>query len=283
MRKKIKSRIKVKIWDSYVRILFGKYVSVISTILSFVVVVYQFPTTWSKGLAIGIFCSFLVILYLSIWIWANEKKSITLKINNTTIVIKEGDIFKEENKKIIPANEFFDTHIGDNIVDPKSLHGIYISNYSKRYPDDLQNDINKALAEKVVFVDQNRTIGNKIQYPLGTIYDDKNGFLLLAYSKYDNCNRAYLNTEDLITCYLSMWNEIDIYRGNDSLSLPVLGGSGLVRGALANYSEKQLIELMLWSFRVSKINLSRTATLNIIIHKSMINKINLLEFKKYSD
>ena len=62
-----------------------------------------------------------------------------------------------------------------------------------------------------------------------------------------------------------------------------MGGSGLVRGTFADYTEQQLIELLLWSFRISGIHLSRNASLNIIVHRSMINKINMLDLKKYSD
>lgn len=275
---------KVHIFDKGILKVFGAWVSWISIIVSFVVILFPIPETWKKGIVVTVFIAVIVCIYLFIWLWSNLKKRISLKINNTKIVVKEGDIFQATGKKVIPANEFFDTHVGDGIIEPTSLHGKYITEHTQFSPAELQSTINEALEKQnPVLIDMVRANGNQIKYPLGTIFNDKKGFLLLAYSRFDECNRAFMNTEDVIYCYNRMWDEIDKCRGNDSISLPVMGGSGLVRGPLANYTEQQLIELLLWSFRISGIHLSRGSSLNIIVHKSMIKKINMLDLKKFSD
>ena len=275
---------KVHIFDKGILTVFGAWVSWISIIVSFIVILFPIPETWKKGIVFAVFMTVIILIYLLVWLWANLKKRISLKINNTKIIVEEGDIFQSTGKKVIPVNEFFDTHVGDGIIEPTSLHGKYITEHTQLSPAELQVTINEAL-EKFLSCNKNFTVenGNQIKYPLGTIYNDKKGFLLLAYSRFDECNRAFMNTEDVLCCYNRMWDEIDKYRGNDSISLPVMGGSGLVRGTLANYTDQQLIELLLWSFRISGINLSRTASLNIVVHKSMIKKINMLDLKKYSD
>ena len=275
---------KVHIYDKGILKVFGAWVSWISIIVSLVVILFPIPETWKKGIVVTVFIAVIVFIYLFIWLWSNLKKRISLKINNTKIVVKEGDIFQARGKKVIPANEFFDTHVGDGIIESTSLHGKYITEHTQLSPAELQSTINEALKnQNPVLIDMVRKNGNQIKYPLGTIFNDKEGFLLLAYSRFDECNRAFMNTEDVLFCYIRMWDEIDKCRGNDSISLPVMGSSGLVRGPLANYTEQQLIELLLWSFRISGKHLSRNASLNIIVHKSMIKKINMLDLKKFSD
>ena len=275
---------KVHIYDKGILKVFGAWVSWISIIVSLVVILFPIPETWKKGIVVTVFIAVIVFIYLFIWLWSNLKKRISLKINNTKIVVKEGDIFQARGKKVIPANEFFDTHVGDGIIESTSLHGKYITEHTQLSPAELQSTINEALKnQNPVLIDMVRKNGNQIKYPLGTIFNDKEGFLLLAYSRFDECNRAFMNTEAVLFCYIRMWDEIDKCRGNDSISLPVMGSSGLVRGPLANYTEQQLIELLLWSFRISGKHLSRNASLNIIVHKSMIKKINMLDLKKFSD
>ncbi len=275
---------KVHIYDKGILKVFGAWVSWISTIVSLIAIIFPLPKDWKKGIVVAVFIALFFLVYLSIWLWANLKKRISLKINNTKIIVEEGDIFQSTGKIIIPVNEFFDTHVGDGIIEPTSLHGKYITEHTQLSPTELQSTINEALEKQnPILIDMVRENGNQIKYPLGTIFNDKKGFLLLAYSRFDESNRAFLNTEDVLFCYIRMWDEIDKCRGNDSISLPIMGGSGLVRGALANYTEQQLIELLLWSFRISGKHLSRNASLNIIVHKSMIKKINMLDLKKFSD
>ena len=275
---------KVHIFYKGILKVFGAWVSWISIIVSLIVIVFPIPETWGKKIVVTVFLAVIILIYLFVWLWANLKKNISLKINNTKIVVKEGNIFQETGKKVIPANEYFDTHVGDGIIEPTSLHGQYITTYAQLSHRKLQTTINESLKQRnPILIDMVRKNGNQIKYPLGTIYDDHNGFLLLAYARFDESNRAFMNTEDVLACYNKMWDEIDKCRGNNSISIPVMGGSGIVRGPLANYTEQQLIELLLWSFRISGIHLSRNASLNIIVHKSMIKTINMLDLKRFSD
>ncbi len=83
-------------------------------------------------------------------------------------------------------------------------------------------------------------------------------------------------------CYINMWNEIDKVRGNNSISIPLLGGSGLVRFR-KDYSPQQLIELLLWSFSISGIHLSRNATLRIVLGADVVHDIDMLRLMTYSE
>ena len=259
---------------------FGKISGGLTTAFTVVIVFVQ-----SEHQTTALIC-FLVLLFLSyvgVVIFANRKKSVTIKIRNTKIIIKEGNLFEETGVKVIPANEFFDVDIDNGVIDPNSLHGQYIRNYSNKSPEALYNDIVISLqSKKPKTIDQERSHGGQIRYELGTIYDDKQGFFLVAYSKFDKDNRAYLKNDDIVQCYTNLWNEIDIVRGTKSIVFPVLGAGGIVRFS-REYKPQQLIELMLWSFRTSGIQLSKNATMTIVVHETLTRDIDFLRLSYYSD
>ncbi len=275
---------KIHFFDSTVLKTFGSIVSGVSILVSFLVIIYPLPDTFPKWLALVLLASFFIFLYVCIWLFIKFRRQVSITINATKVIIKEGDLFQEKGNKVIPANEYFDTIVGDGVVDPNSLHAKYIQSFAQATPDELNIKIHEALIHKALNgVDQKRIKGNQIRYELGTIYDDKNGYYLLAYARYDNNNKAFLTDEDIMSCYLNMWKEIDNYRGSASISIPVMGGSKIIRGKMSRFTPQQLIELILWTFRISDINLCRGATLNIVVHKSMMKEINLTDLKKYSD
>lgn len=271
---------KVKPFDKWVWNQYGKAVAALATAFSIVQIClpqqYQIKTLYG-------FLALLLAVYIGILIFANKRNSITFKIRNTRVVVKQGDLFAEEGKKVIPVNEYFDTQVRNGIVDADTLHGLYITKYAQKSAESLYEDIVRTLgSDNTSNVDQCRISGNNIKYELGTIYDDKNGFLLLAYSSFDENNRAHLGRFDIAKCYMNMWNQIDIYRGSNSINFPVLGSGGMIRFE-KDFTPQQLVELILWSFRLSGINLARSAKLNIIVHKSLAKEIHFLKLLNYSD
>ena len=259
---------------------FGKIAAVLATVFSIAIVYIRVQ---HQKTALLIFLSLLLLTYVGLVVCANLKKSAKLKIGNTKIIIKQGDLFNESGTKVIPVNEYFDVDIENGVVDPASLHGQYIKSHTLQMPDELYADIVKSLQNKrPTAVDPARPFGGQIKYKLGTIYDDKKGYFLLAYSKFDKDNRAYLKNDDIVQCYTNLWNEIDIIRGTKSIAFPVLGAGGIVRFS-KEYTPQQLIELILWSFRISGVHLSKNATLSIVVHKSLAKDVDFLKLSYYSD
>lgn len=276
---------KVCFFDKSVFKKYGEIITWGSVILTFLSVIIPFPEGWSRLWAVIILAILFVLIYIGVWIWANKKKSATIYLHGTKILIEEGNLFDAPGKKLIPFNEYFDTEVGNGVIDVKSLNGQYIEKYANKTPSDLNMSILAQLSrrgKKPALVDESRLVGNKVKYELGTIYYDENNYLLMAYSRFDSDNRAYLTQEDLLQCYINMWNEIDKVRGNDSISIPLLGGSGLVRFR-KDYSPQQLIELLLWSFSISGIHLSRSATLRIVLGADVAHDIDMLRLMAYSE
>lgn len=272
---------KVHLWEKEIITAFARIESFLLAIFSVAAIFVQFNDN-SKWWAIGSLVVVSLLLYLIISWKANKAKKVKLKIRNTKIIIKEGDLFEEKGKKVIPCNDYFDTQVDDIIVAKGSIHGKFITN--------CVSDINE-LNEKIksetvrrhlsVTIDQKRQKGNQTKYNVGTIIPF-NDYLLLAYSKFDSENKASLKGESFSKCYTSLWKEIDVFRAAESICMPVLGAGGIVRFD-QNYTVQQLLEMILWSFRISGINLAREATLTIVVHKSTSSEINFWRLKNFSD
>lgn len=267
---------KISPLSKYVLNLFGKIAT--WTLALFSIIIPFLPNLYeNRFCVIGIMVILHIVLYISLWLYLNTTKKVTFRINGTKIIVKEGNIFEEPGKKVIAFNEYFDTTVDDEIIAKGSLNGVFVEKYTIK--KDLDEYIEAHAKRNLLLVDEKRC-GKQSKYKLGTIvpYGD---FFLLAFSRFREDNRAFLNKDDIAKCYMNMWDEIDIYKACNSVCLPVLGSSKLVRGM--NYTPQQLIELLLWSFRLSGVKLERSATLTVVVHKSMVNEINFIKLKDYSD
>ena len=86
--------------------------------------------------------------------------------------------------------------------------------------------------------------------------------------------------KDYVSFLLNFWNEIAIIYAGRSVSIPLLG-SGITRFKENNtISEQELLELLIWSFKVSRIKFTYPSKVSIIVHKSKKDKINFYNLKE---
>lgn len=277
----IKCNIKVKLLDKNLLKQYFAILSVLSTLCSFALIAIKVPEDNCTRFTIGISLLFiLLIIYLILWIKANIQKQTKLNINSSTMIIKTGDIFEEDGLKVIAFNEYFDTLVDNRIIAEKTLNGVYLKSKINSISElDKQIDTNKALEERIIDVNDTRLSGKKKKYKLGTIYEN-NDYLLTAFTKFDNDNRAYLYMNEYINFLLNFWNEVDIIYAGRSISIPLLG-SGITRfKEYDNVTEQELLDLLIWSFKVSKIKFTYPSKVSIIIHESKKHKINFYKLKE---
>jgi hypothetical protein len=270
--------IKVKLFDKGLIKEYFAVLSIISVIFSFISILIDIPDNFKLGVSVGLILVFFII-YIILWVKANSLNKVRLKINNSVVDIKIGDIFKENDFKVIAFNEYFDTLVDNKVISDRTLNGIYIN----KLVDDL-DALNKSIDsdehcnEKIIEINDNRKCGKKKKYRLGTIFQH-NDYLLTAFSKFDNDNRAYLYMSDYINFLLNFWNEVDIIYAGRSISIPLLG-SGITRFKEYNMiSEQELLELLIWSFKVSRIKFTYPSQVVIVIHESIKDKINFFKLK----
>ena len=268
---------KVTFLNKQLRNEYCTYLSIISSIITISVLFVNIPQ--DIKLPLGAFVSFfLIFLYLAIWFRANNLNELSITINNSTIQIKEGDIFQEIGFKIIPFNEYFDTDVNSGIISSNTLNGKYIAKFYQNRQDLDRLILSDKHSSQFIIKEQSREFGKTKQYKLGTIIKDRD-FFLLAFSRFDEHNRAYLTVDELISTLTNMWTECDIhYNGND-IVLPLLG-SGLTRlQGLENISDQELLMLLLFSLKITKIKFADTTKIKIILTKERLRKIDLYEIK----
>jgi len=270
---------KVSFWDKQVIKEFKDYTSIIfgwiGGSLSFV----DIPT--EQKLAYGILCLVILILvYLYLWHRANSLREIKLTIDESTVIIKTGDIFSEDGLKAIAFNEYFDTQVDDRIIAASSLNGKFITDYLPCSIPELDEHIKnyKFHSDEIKDIDEDRKEGKKQKYEIGTIcvLDD---FLLTALSKFNSKNEANLTMPEYLEFLISFWDKVNRVYAQKSVSVPIFG-SGLTRiKGHKTIDEQDLLKIMLWTFRVSEMRFKHPAKLTIMIHEGKIDKINLLELK----
>ena len=174
-------------------------------------------------------------------------REINLTIEESTVVIKTGDIFKQEGLKVIAFNEYFDTQVDERIIAQASLNGKFIR-------------------------------GKKQKFEIGTIcvYHD---YILTALSKFNRHNEAYLTMPEYLGFLINFWDKVNRVYAQKSVSVPIFG-SGLTRiKGHKIIDEQDLLKIMLWTFRISEMRFKHPAKLTIMIHEGKIDKVNLLELK----
>lgn len=272
---------KVKILDKKLLKSYLAVLSVISLFSSFALIAIKIPDDNCIRITIAVLLSIvLLIVYIIMWFIANFQKKATLSINNSTMIVKTGNIFEESELKVIAFNEYFDTLVDNVIIAENTLNGAYIKSEIDNINElNEQIDSNSIMNKKVLEINENRPAGKKKRYKLGTIYKN-NDFLITALTRFDNDNRAFLNMDDYINFLLNFWNEIDIIYAGRSVSIPLLG-SGITRfKGYDAISEQELLELLIWSFKVSRTKFTYPSKVSIIIHESKKDKINFYKLKE---
>lgn len=226
----------------------------------------------------------LIIYHIIMYLYANYLKNISLKIKTSTFEIKTGDIFEQDKLKVINFNEYFDTVVDNRIIAENSLNGKFIK---EKVADvnSLDEIIKQSLANTNSFVNNDRKNGKKEKYELGTVVEYNQDYLLTALTKFDDDNRANLELKDYLIFLMNFWNNLDKIYANRSVAITLFGSSSITRFNDANdITDQDLVEIIIWTFKVSKIKFKYPTTISLILSEDLINRINLYEIKeRYKD
>lgn len=272
---------KVKLFDKRLIQRFYGALSVIGTLTSLLLIFMDIPLAHKRKLGLASLI-LLVVYYICIWYKSNNIKTLELNIESSPLEIKFGDLFEEDGLKVIAFNEYFDTQVDDKVIAKNSLNGLFLDKFIDdiiEFDDVISND--SYLNERITGRSITRKSGKAIQYKLGSIFVFED-FLLTAFSHFDKENRAYLSMQDYIGCLLEFWNEIDIIYAGRTIVLPLLG-SGITRfKGYENVSEQELLEIILWTFKVSRIKFHYPSKVKIIISSDKMDKISLFDLSKFN-
>ncbi len=270
---------KVDFFDKRVFKKFLEITSAISATLSVIVLFVDIPSNlkWSGG---WVFLGVLALTYLAIWIWSINLNSIDINVEGSQVSVKVGDIFQQPGLKAIAFNEYFDTLVDNKIIGEGSLNGAFINKHLDisvaeldRHIESYTFGINETLERN-----EERKQGKKQRYQIGTICIYKD-YLLTAFSKFDDNNKALLTMPEYLEFLINFWDRVNNVYAQQSVSTTVFGsGITRIRGH-KNIADEDLLKIMLWTFRISEMRFKYPAKLTIIIHKDKIDQINLLDIK----
>ena len=271
--------VKIGFFDRSVVETFLKMTSAISVTLSLIVIFIDIPKE-RKGAFGFAFVALLALIYLITWVWSNSLNKIDINVEGSEVTIKVGDIFSQAGLKTIAFNEYFDTQVDDIIINEKSLNGIFLTTRLDVSVAELDRYIKNYAFESSDVLEDNlgRKIGKKMRYRLGTVCVYKD-FILTAFSRFDNANKAILTMPEYLEFLINFWDKVNNVYGQKDLSAPIFG-SGITRiKGHKNIADEDLLKIMLWTFRISEMRFKYPAKLTIVIHGDKIDKINLLGIK----
>ena len=200
---------------------------------------------------------------------ANFKNKAKIRINNSTVNIIFGDIFKQRELKVIAFNEYFDTLVDDKIISHASLNGQYLDKHISDIEQlDLDIEGDARLKERITDRNFERKSGKKVKYKLGSIHLHGD-YILLAFSHFDENNRARLTLQEYTDCLMNMWNEIDMIYSGKTVSVPLLG-NGVTRFKDCKVNEQELLDIILCTYRISKVKFTYPACLNIVLNTEIL-------------
>jgi len=216
-----------------------------------------------------ILCSLIIALIV---VYPKKKVRFALKNTNTKVEIEFGDLFKTEGHKVIPANEYFDSKIGDP-VSSKSLHGIFIEKILGGHINIFDDAVNTQLSGRQIGTEE-RIDGKNIKYEIGetiTILHHESLYFIFALSNSDRDCKASSTPSLMLKALEGLWNKVRIRGNGFEINLPLIG-NGLSRIGLP---ASQLLQLTLISLLKSVKEQDLCSTIRIVLTEDIFNEIDL--------
>lgn len=237
----------------------------------------------------GVFVSILVILATT-WFIADglfisgfliRRVTINIPHIRTKINIFASDLLSQEGCAIVPANDFFDNVVNEDLVAAKSIDGQMIQRFWGGNIVGMDEEVARQLqSEKYEIVERLAPAKTK-KYNIGTSVilkaTEKLRVIWVALSTTDiGTNKTHAELEELMLAIRAALIKARNKGNGDVLNIPLIGG-GLSRTGMGS---SFLLNLLLGVIVDESKKQNIAASINIILTKSAIADINLFEIKK---
>lgn len=257
--------------------------SAFHTFLEKFVCSFDFVCKYCSASTVCIVCNRILLVLivwaafvLVYWVWLRCKKSVSIENEDCKIVVQYGDILKVDNcKKVINFDECYTTEVGraPHQVKPTSLCGQYLSANSTI-------NISQLLEQAHIIPARAKSkYQRKDRYESGTILPNGDDLLLAFVPLNESGLGVFPSYKDYIDSLSLLWQELDKYYCQKDVCVPILG-SGISRfgnGSGRSYSQQELLDIMIWSYKISPYKLKKPYTLRIVCQKKddfSLNKID---------
>lgn len=220
--------------------------------------------------SVWLLTEFVYLLYLVI------RKRITIEGPDYSIQVEYGNILKKKKcKRVISFDECYTTLVADTIggINPKSICGQYLTKHTNL---DIQSLISAA---NITPSHYRSKYQNKVCYPSGTIVPNGDD-LLLAFARLDERGKGrFFSRDEYLECLNMLWKEIELFYAEKDVCIPVLGaGTTVIDGGTgASISQQDLLNIIIWSYKLSSHKIKAPHKLRIICKKNKGFSINNIE------
>ncbi len=201
-----------------------------------------------------------------------RKKSINVTIaENFKVTIKKGNIFDGKGIIVIPVDECLNTHVGDGIINPRSVHGQFIQRYFnereriKELDGKIQSSLEKqGIIGKDIEESQFRKNAKRKKYELGTcveISDGENKYIWVVATEYDDKNCVKLNRKDYSKVMNELFSFLETHVGDRSIYMPLIGAGN----ARLNCNPERILHYLIDYFDFSLSEKKLLGGVNIVI------------------
>lgn len=218
-------------------------------------------------LLIWIVTSLLYMSFLKLRRW------VTIKGQNYSIRVEYGNILKKRNcKRVINFDECFTTQVGNATADinPGSICGQYLT---------LHSDLNVQQLIEAAQITPERSKSkylHKTRYASGTIVPNGDD-LLMAFAKLDERGKGrFFSRDEYLACLDLLWKELENNYSEKDICVPILGAgtTSFDGGSGASISQQDLLDMMIWSYKLSSHKIKAPHKLRIVCRKSSDFSIN---------
>lgn len=251
-------------------------VGIISTLLSILGVSLADLDGLSIIARIGVVVVALVVFASVVYCGIGHifRNQVRLTINQTSVNIFYGDIFKTKGFRVIGCDTHFDTRVNDIIISKNSLQGQMILEHGE------VEEIKAAIDSEAKRLKIKRNENGLYDFPLGSIirYDssvDNQTYLMLAMTELNGDYEAHTNMAKYEQMLMKMWTEVArVYASND-IVLPILG-TGITRFDDGPKDSNSLLRCMLCTLNSSGVSFN--SNISVLIYGDA-NDISLYEYK----
>lgn len=201
------------------------------------------------------------------WTYLRFRKSVTIENKDCKIKVQYGDILRVEGcKRVINFDECYTTEVGQapHQIKPTSLCGQYLSaNPTVDIRLLIEQNNLKPAVRKSKYQKRDR-------YESGTILSNEDNLLMAFAPLNESGLGVFPSYKDYVDSLSLLWQELDKYYCQKDVCVPILG-SGISRfgeGSGRVFSQQELLDIMIWSYKMSPYKLKKPYTLRIMCKKS---------------
>lgn len=267
---------KLRFFNKRLRNNYLKIASILLTVESFILIFIDLSSNIKLPV---LFVSLLIyaFLYIAMYLQARTIVKREIDLGNTKITVKFGDLFDEEGLKVISCNEFFDSQVDGALISSKTLHGKVMTEYITDISDFDQKLISDdSCNNRIIERDVIRAIGKHNRYQLGTCFR-YNGFIFVAFTKFDDDNKAYLDLPSYMFGLSNMWDEINRVYGGNNIVVPFVGSRMTRITGSSNINKQEQLEMLVNSLKYSGISFAHDCKITIVLPDNLKNELSIYE------